>query len=184
MTNTEMLELEELYRECRARTEWAGNLIRDARKQVGWSIREMAAAVGTDAPTLSRIEQGHALAYPAMLRLLQSVLQHPSHASQRVPGGLTPRVRVSDPVSSQYGLAKMVADRTTKDLVDEAIVKVGALLDEFTDSDLTGWLQPHNKPRNIVARYRGWAEEAGRVERVGVKPDRHGNRLMHFRVVS
>ena len=176
-------ELENTYRECRARAEWAGALIRDERVRVGWSLREMAAAVGTDAPTLSRIEKGEMLASVPVLKRLRSVLQHPSHAQTAPSGVPTPYVRVSDPVSSQDGLVKMVADVNTKQLVGDAIVKVGTLLDEFTDSDLTAWLRPYDKPRNIVARYRGWAEEAGQVERVGVKPDRHGNRLMHFRIV-
>jgi len=178
-----MSERSELWRTAREACEWAGGTIREDRRALNLTQQELADYVGTDKPTISRIENGRETPGEWTAERLERALQPAQRPANPPALTVVPRVRTTDPVSSQHALGDMAADQTTKDLVAYAIELCRDI--EFTDTDLTRCVNQLDgsraRPRNIIAKYRGWAEEAGKVERVGTKPDASGRLLVHFR---
>ena len=168
------MNVSDMFATARDTTEWAGRVLRGQRIQAGWSLRACANAAGINPGDLSRIETGAHLPSVETLDTILRVLQQSETHVTVVP---VPRVRTSDPISSQYGVGKMVQDCTTRQLVEDTI---SGMVGEWTDTDLARLLARWGKPRSIVARYRGWCEEAGLCVRVGAKRDRSGAMLVHF----
>lgn len=183
-----MSDMVRVWRAAATACAFAGRELRGIREAQHVTLGDLAVMTGTDKPTLSRIETGQLIPDPDLLERLDAVLQHAEKPANPEQVPAQPRTRTGDPRSSQFGVAELAADRTTKQLVRDAIGVAALVHDDgrFTDSDLVAVLAQAGtpKPRSIVARYRGWEEEAGRVERVGCYPDRVGRTLLHFRRVA
>jgi len=170
------MSVTETFDQVRESAAWAGRTLRGYRLGNGWTLRACATAAGINPGELSRIETGQHIPDRDTLEAVLRVLQHSYSDRETIP---VPRVRTSDPRSSQINLGIIAHDRTRKQHVEDTII---GMLGEWTDSDLARQLP--GIPRNIVARYRGWAEEAGICVRVGARPDRNGSMLVHFRTVT
>ena len=180
MTDADIVE--ELWTNSAKYLATAGQALREHRERLGWNQHNLAEACGINQPDLCRIENGHLCPNPYQLDRIMLLLR-----GHRVPVRaveIVPRTRTTDPRSSHYGVAKLAADETTRHLVHRAILAHDH--DEFTDTDLFGLIKSwgHDKPRGSVAKFRGWAEERGEIERTGCRPDHAGRTLLHFRNVS
>ena len=116
----------------------AGDIIRNAREAAGLTQAELARAVGTSQPAISRYEQGKNL--PSR-RAMERVMNACSKKRQRPRDVLLEhREQVID-ILRKYGAQKVVVFGSVARGEDDESSDIDLLVDRF-DEDAYEWLQP------------------------------------------
>lgn len=162
------------WRECRPVMTATADRIRNTRRRAGHTLGDLAGRIGTDVPTLSRIENQTMIPSPVMAhQLAVYLLQHAVTPADPFPA----HARHTDPVSSHIVVKSLAENYSVRARLTAALRtwEDGAL---FTDDDLWRALNK-SIARSSVARFRLWAERDGELFRVGTRDCRLGRRL-HF----